>query len=214
VLGVMRSMGPVVVIIDEADAMLGDREQGGDSGVGARVFGLLAAQMGDTKYRGKIIWMLLTSRPDQLPIDLKRQGRAEVHIPLFYPTDDAELRTMMMTLAKKAGTQIAEADLPDEIHHKGNLSGADIEGIVGRAFRSSLLAGSRVITKDALAAALAGFMPSTQTLEREAQELAALIECTDVEFLPAGKRDKLAALGGREKAQERMTAIKQILEQR
>ena len=57
-------------------------------------------------------------------------------------------------------------------------------------------------------------MPSTQTLEREAQELAALIECTDVEFLPAPKRDKLAGLGGREKAQERLTAIKQILEQR
>ena len=214
VLGVMRSMGPVVVIVDEADAMLGDRDQGGDSGVGARVFGLIAAQMGDTKYRGKIVWMLLTARPDLLPIDLKRQGRAEVHIPLFYPSDDAELRVMLMTLAKKSGTALAEGDLPETIAHKGNLSGADIEGIVGRAFRTSLLGGSRTITKDALTAALAGFMPSTQTLEREAQELAAIIECTDVEFLPAPKRDKLASLGGRERAQERLTAIKQILEQR
>ncbi len=213
VLGVMRSMGPVVVIVDEADAMLGDRDQGGDSGVGARVFGLIAAQMGDTRYRGKIVWMLLTARPDLLPIDLKRQGRAEVHIPLFYPSDDAELRVMLMTLAKKSGTQLAEADLPDSIAHKGNLSGADIEGIVGRAFRTSLLAGSRTITKEALTGALASFMPSTQTLEREAQELAAIIECTDVEFLPAAKREKLATLGGRERAQERLTAIKQILEQ-
>ncbi|HEX7836678.1 MAG TPA: AAA family ATPase, partial [Kofleriaceae bacterium] len=169
VLGVLRSMGPVVVIVDEADAMLGDRDQGGDSGVGARTFGMIAAQMGDTQYRGRILWMLLTARPDLLPIDLKRQGRAEVHIPLFYPTDDAELRTMLMVLAKKAGTQLAEADLPAAIPHKGNLSGADIEGIVGRAYRASLLAGSRRITQGALAAALAGFMPSTQTLEREAQ---------------------------------------------
>ena len=38
--------------------------------------------------------MLLTSRPDLLPIDLKRQGRAEVHIPLFYPQDEAEVREM------------------------------------------------------------------------------------------------------------------------
>lgn len=214
VLGVLRSMGPVVVIVDEADAMLGDRDQGGDSGVGARIFGMIAAQMGDTQYRGRIVWMLLTARPDLLPIDLKRQGRAEVHIPLFYPTDDAELRTMLMVLAKKAGTELAEADLPAGIPHKGNLSGADIEGIVGRAFRASLLAGSRAITRDALAAALAGFMPSTQTLEREAQELAAIIECTDVEFLPPAKRDKLDQLGGREKLQERLTAIKQILEGR
>jgi SpoVK/Ycf46/Vps4 family AAA+-type ATPase len=214
VLGVLRSMGPVVVIVDEADAMLGDRDQGGDSGVGARIFGLIAAQMGNTQYRGKILWMLLTARPDLLPIDLKRQGRAEVHIPLFYPVDDAELRTMIMVLAKKVGTEIAESDVPTEIAHKGNLSGADIEGIVGRAYRTSLLAGSKTITKDAIAGALAGFMPSTQTLEREAQELAAIIECTDVEFLPPSKKERMDKLGGREKLQERLTAIKQILEQR
>ena len=214
VLGVLRSMGPVVVIVDEADAMLGDRDQGGDSGVGARTFGMIASQMGDTQYRGKIVWMLLTARPDLLPIDLKRQGRAEVHIPLFYPVDDAELRTMILVLAKKTGTTVNEADLPAEIAHKGNLSGADIEGIVGRAFRTSLLAGSRTITKAALEAALAGFMPSTQTLEREAQELAAIIECTDIEFLPPSKKARMDQLGGREKLQERLTAIKQILEQR
>ena len=69
-----------------------------------------------------------------------------------------------------------------------------------------------LVTGAALATALAGFMPSTQTLEREAQELAAIIECTDVEFLPPGKRDKLDKLGGREKLQERLTAIKQILD--
>ena len=214
VLGVLRSMGPVVVIVDEADAMLGDRDQSGDSGVGARTFGMIAAQMGDTRYRGKIVWMLLTARPDLLPIDLKRQGRAEVHIPLFYPTDDAELRTMLMVLAGKAGTRLAESDLPAEVPHKGNLSGADIEGVIGRAYRASLLAGSRAITKDALAAALAGFMPSTQTLEREAQELAAIVECSDLEFLPPAKQDKLTQLGGREQLQERLTAIKQILEGR
>ena len=214
VLGVLRSMGPVVVIVDEADAMLGDRDQGGDSGVGARTFGMIASQMGDTAYRGRIIWMLLTARPDLLPIDLKRQGRAEVHIPLFYPVSDAELKTMIITLARKSGTSVNPDDVPAEIAHKGNLSGADIEGIVGRAYRTSLLGGSRTITKEALASALAGFMPSTQTLEREAQELAAIIECTDVEFLPESKKERMDKMGGREKLQERLTAIKQILEQR
>ncbi len=214
VLGVLRSMGPVVVIVDEADAMLGDRDQGGDSGVGARTFGMIASQMGDTQYRGRIIWMLLTARPDLLPIDLKRQGRAEVHIPLFYPVDNAELRVMIKVLAKKSGTTVDDADVPMEIPNKGHLSGADIEGIVGRAFRTSLLKGSRAITKEALAAALASFMPSTQTLEREAQELAAIIECTDIEFLPPSKKERMDTLGGREKLQERLTAIKQILEER
>jgi AAA+ superfamily predicted ATPase len=214
VLNVLRSMGPVVIIVDEADAMLGDRDQAGDSGVGGRVFGMIASQMGDTAYRGKIIWMLLTARPDQLPIDLKRQGRAEVHVPLFYPHEDAELQQMFKVLARKAGTTLADEDVPQDVKHKGNLSGADIEGIIGRAWRTSLLAGSKTITRDALAAALEGFMPSTQSLEREAQELAAIIECTDLEFLPSAKREKMEKLGGREKLQERLTAIKQILEGR
>ena len=69
----------------------------------SRVFGMIASQMGDTRYRGKILWMLLTARPDLLPIDLKRQGRAEVHIPLFYPTDQDELRRCSWCSRRSSG---------------------------------------------------------------------------------------------------------------
>src|SRR5262249_20228391 len=58
VLSVLRAMGPVVVVVDEADAALGSREQDGDSGTSSRVFAMIAAQMGDTRYRGRIVWML------------------------------------------------------------------------------------------------------------------------------------------------------------
>ena len=71
VLTVLRSLGPVVVIIDEADASLGNRQSEGDSGTSSRVFAMIASQMGDTRYRGQIIWMLLTSRPELLPVDLE-----------------------------------------------------------------------------------------------------------------------------------------------
>ena len=111
---------------------------------------MIASQMGDTKYRGRIIWMLLTARPDLLPIDLKRQGRAEVHIPLFYPTDEGEIRQMFAILANKMGSRVAPEDIPS-IPQRGHLSGADIEGMVGRAWRKSLLAGQDHITREALA---------------------------------------------------------------
>src|SRR5204862_2742807 len=106
VLSVLRAMGPVVVVVDEADAALGSREQEGDSGTSSRVFGMIAAQMGDTQYRGRIIWMLITARPDLLPIDLKSPGRAEVHVPLFYPNEDGVLRQMIVNLAMKLGSRI------------------------------------------------------------------------------------------------------------
>ena len=150
VLSVLRAMGPVVVVVDEADAALGNRESDGDSGTSSRVFAMIASQMGDTRYRGKIIWMLLTARPDLLPIDIKRQGRAEVHIPLFYPTDENEIRQMFLILAKKLGSKLAAEDVPP-VPQKGQLSGADIEGIVGRAWRTSMLAGADHVTKEALA---------------------------------------------------------------
>ena len=212
VLAVLRAMGPVVVVVDEADAALGSREQDGDSGTSSRVFGMIASQMGDTRYRGQIIWMLLTARPDLLPIDLKRQGRAEVHIPLFYPTDEAEIRQMFVIMAKKLGSTVAAEDVP-AIPQKGHLSGADIEGMVGRAWRISLLAGRDRITKEALAEVIAQFMPSTQGLERELQETAAMLECTDRQFLPEAIVAKMEAEGGRGKLQARLTAIKHVVEE-
>ncbi len=212
VLSVLRAMGPVMVIVDEADAALGDRDAEGDAGTSSRVFGMIANQMGDTRYRGRILWMLLTARPDLLPIDIKRQGRAEVHIPLFYPTETRELNEMFVVLAKKLGAKLAAEDVPPTPEaQRGMLSGADIEGIVGRALRKSLLAGAKHVTREALATALDGFMPSTQGLEKELQETAAIIECTDREFLPPAMIAKIEKAGGRAALQERLTAIKQIV---
>jgi len=211
VLSVLRAMGPVVVIVDEADAALGDRDQGGDSGTSNRVFAMIAAQMGNTRYRGRILWMLLTCRPDLLPIDIKRQGRAEVHIPLFYPSDQNEVRDLFVAMARKMGTKLEPADVPP-IPQRGDLSGADIEGIVGRAWRKSLLAGEDRVTRADLAGVLAQFMPSTQGLERELQETAAIIECTDKRFLPEAIRSRVDAPGERAKLQERLTALKQLVE--
>ncbi len=210
VLAVLRAMGPVVVVVDEADAALGSREAEGDSGTSSRVFGMIAAQMGDTRYRGQILWMLLTARPDLLPIDLKRQGRAEVHIPLFYPTDEREIHQMFLILARKLGSRLAPDDVP-AIPQRGHLSGADIEGMVGRAWRMSLLAGADHITREALAEVVAQFLPSTQGLERELQETAAILECTDRQFLPPAVLERIDGDGGRAKLQARLTALKQMV---
>ncbi|MCA9086814.1 MAG: AAA family ATPase, partial [Planctomycetaceae bacterium] len=138
VLTVLRSLGPVVVVIDEADASLGDRNQSGDSGTSGRVFSMIAQQMGDTRYRGRIIWMLLTCRPDLLPIDLKRQGRAEVHIPLFYPDSEAEIRDMFEVMGRKNGITMESDSLTLSERHR-ELSGADIESVVLSGRRFALL---------------------------------------------------------------------------
>ena len=146
ILNVLRAMGPVVVVIDEADAALGNREGGGDSGTSSRVFSMIASQMGDTRYRGKLLWMLLTSRPDLLPIDLKRQGRAEVHLPLFSPSDDDEVAFMIKVMARKNKTSLAAGAIPGRAR-RPRASGADIESIVLAAKRTALDRRPRRLTR-------------------------------------------------------------------
>jgi len=212
VLTVLRSLGPVVVLIDEADAALGTRQADGDSGTSSRVFAMIASQMGDTRYRGKIIWMLMTSRPDLLPIDLKRQGRAEVHIPLFYPQDQAEFREMFRVMAKKNKVVLAADALPAAPTDRG-LSGSDIESILLSAKREALTAGKTEVTRADLEKALSEFIPSAQGLEKEMQEIAAVLECTQQSFLTPRWQTQLAQPDGRARLQERLVAIRQIVQQ-
>jgi AAA+ superfamily predicted ATPase len=216
-LGVLRSLGPVVVVIDEADAALGNRQSDGDSGTSARVFSMIARQMGDTRYRGKIVWMLLTSRPDLLPIDLKRQGRAEVHIPLFYPHDQAEMEAMFAAMARKSHVKLAPG-LPGPVDLTLGLSGADIESIVLASRRKGLERAAEAgqpepdtIAADDLKAALDDFMPSAQGLEKEMQEIAAVLECTEKRFLPDRWKEQVGQPGGRARLQERLAAIREVI---
>jgi SpoVK/Ycf46/Vps4 family AAA+-type ATPase len=101
ILNLLRAMAPVAVMIDEADAYLGDRSASGDSGVSSRVFSQIATAMSDTTNRGRIIWFLMTARPDLMPIDLKRQGRAEEHIALFPPENEEERVELFEVMKRK-----------------------------------------------------------------------------------------------------------------
>ncbi len=211
VLTVLKSLGPVVVIVDEADATLGNRNQDGDSGTSGRVFSMIAQQMGDTRYRGKIIWMLLTCRPDLLPIDLKRQGRCEVHIPLFAPTTTEDIAAMFRSMSKKNKVPLAENAIPEVSPDRG-LSGADLESILLASRRGALAAGRDVVEKTDLEQAIAEFIPSSEGLEKEMQEIAAVLECTERNFLPAKWSEQVGSPAARAKLQERMVAIRQVVE--
>ncbi len=209
VLNVLRSLGPVVVIIDEADAALGDRTSDGDSGTSGRIFSMIASQMGNTEYRGRIIWMLLTCRPDLLPIDIKRQGRAEVHIPLFYPRDETEAEQMFVVMARKNKIRLT-ADALHGFDLDRNLSGADIEGVILNAKRRALMDGREELTQEDIGTALESFIPSAEGLEKELQEIAGVLECTQRDFLPAHWRDKSAA--ARSDLQNRLVELRALID--
>ncbi|MGC2661970.1 MAG: hypothetical protein WA324_28755, partial [Bryobacteraceae bacterium] len=57
-------------------------------GVSGRVYSMIAEEMSSPQNRGRILWVLASSRPDLIEVDLKRPGRVDVKIPLF-PTANA-----------------------------------------------------------------------------------------------------------------------------
>ncbi|MEO0557996.1 MAG: AAA family ATPase [Bacteroidota bacterium] len=151
ILALLRAMNPVAVMIDEADAALGDRNASGDSGVSSRVFGQIAQAMSDTRYRGKIIWFLVTARPDLMPVDLKRQGRAEEHIGLFYPSTREDREELLSVMMRKTGVSAKMSDVPEALlDGERTYSGADMEALLTRAkFRAATHALDDVETPDA-----------------------------------------------------------------
>jgi ATP-dependent 26S proteasome regulatory subunit len=187
ILGLLDALGPVAVVIDEADAALGTRDiGGGDAGVGERVFSALAAFMGDTRRRGKVIWFLMTSRPDLVPVDLKRQGRAEEHIALFPPADADERAAMFQALQQRMNVPLASgvdaAALFGSSAHP--MSGADLEAILVRANRRIAAVGAPAISAALLAELIRDFQPPAYPLEIEYQRLIAAFECTSRALLP------------------------------
>jgi SpoVK/Ycf46/Vps4 family AAA+-type ATPase len=187
ILKLLSAMWPVGVIIDEADAFLGDRNQQGDSGTSNRVFAQLATFMANTEYRGKIVWFLITSRPDLLPIDLKRQGRAEEHLALFYPETAEEHEALFRIMLKKSGITTPVQSMTEVIDDPSGLSGADIEAVLARALLMSdatHASGDAAVPAETLRQAFADFIPATSPLERELQILVAVQECTSREVLP------------------------------
>jgi AAA+ superfamily predicted ATPase len=190
VLNLLQAMSPIAVMVDEADAQLGNRSMSGDSGVGNRVFAQIAQFMGNTELRGKVIWFLLTSRPDLLPVDLKRQGRAEEHIALFYPDNDEDRLAMLRAMQKKTGSNLASPDAEKFfLEHSGELSGADVEAVLTRARMKSVLEDNAVIDLEDLKSALEDFIPPSYPTEIELQNLVAVLECTSRSLLPVKYRD-------------------------
>jgi AAA+ superfamily predicted ATPase len=185
IFAVLRALGQVVVFVDEADQAAGKRESSDtDGGLSGRVYSMLAKEMSDTRNRGRIIWVFATSRPDLLEVDLKRQGRLDVHIPLFGPQSADEARALLLAIAKKLKLGLTAADLP-KLPEEVTLGGNEIEGVLVRALRTyELQADPKRPLKDLLGEVLQEVRPSAHTRKLEYMDLIAVKECTDARFLP------------------------------
>ncbi|HEY1110879.1 MAG TPA: AAA family ATPase [Opitutaceae bacterium] len=188
----IRALGPVIVVVDEADAVFGNRAADGDSGVSTRVFAAFAAHLGDSSLRGRELWIAMTSRPDLLAIDLKRQGRFGLCVPLFAAQNAdevVELFTVIGKVKKIALTPETLAYVRQELGTRP-LTGSDVEAILVRAKERAVLAqrDAEVQLTD-LRDAVDSFIDPLDPDLLALQELAAVLACSDRRFLPERYRD-------------------------
>ena len=191
ILMTIRALGPVIVVVDEADAVFGNRSADGDSGVSTRVFAAFAAHLGDSSLRGRELWVAMTSRPDLLAIDMKRQGRFGLALPLFAAQGPDDIEALFRAIA---GTK--KLTLTDELiafvrEKLGNrpLTGSDVESIITRARERVVLADREHLEREDLADAVESFIDPLDPGLLRLQELAAILACSDKRFLPEAYRN-------------------------
>jgi hypothetical protein len=188
----VRALGRCMVFIDEADQALGRRESGGgDSGLSGRLYSMIAQEMADTANRGRVLWILASSRPDLIEVDLKRPGRVDVKVPLLPTATSAESAALIAALTKRYGLEIGAADLQRlEARMPTLLTPGAAEALVVKAYRHSRT--QHVAAAVALEACLTGYQNPVPADVLEFQMRIAIREATDLAFVPPSFR-KFAA---------------------
>jgi len=187
ILMTIEALGPVIVVVDEADAVFGSRAGGGDdNGVSGRVFAAFAAHIGDSSLRGRELWIAMTSRPDLLTIDLKRQGRLGLCIPLFPAQNAQDVADLFNTVTKFKNIQISK-EVAAKLQDMGNqpLTGSDADSIITRAKEIAVLnQRDNDLQVADIAEAVGSFIDALDPDLLRLQELAAILACSDSRFLP------------------------------
>ncbi len=186
----LQALGRCYVFIDEADQAIGRRDSGGsDSGISGRIYSMLAEEMGSSTRRGKLIWILASSRPDLIEVDLKRPGRVDVKIPLFPTTDARESFDLLRMLCRRRQVPLGEAEF-DAVREAMPLllTPGAAETLVVKIYR--IVRTESKSPLDALRSALVDYQNPVPLETLQAQITLAVREASDLEFVPSQFRIK------------------------
>ncbi|HRA37980.1 MAG TPA: ATP-binding protein [Pseudomonadota bacterium] len=182
----IRALGRCIVFIDEADQTLGKRDSGsGDSGLSGRLYSMIAQEMSDSDNRGRLMWILASSRPDLIEVDLKRPGRVDVKIPLL-PTATVEESGALLRALLKRFDIVLDAAAMSGMPLPLLLTPGAAEALAVKVYRLSRTGPMAPV--DALAQCLDGYQPPVPRDVLEFQMRIAIREATDLKFVPESLR--------------------------
>ena len=180
------------VFIDEADQSLGRRAAGdNDGGLSGRVYSMFAKEMSEPSNRGRIVWVLASSRPDLIEVDLKRPGRVDVKLPLFPTATPEESFGLLRALCRRRGINLDENDLATNRERLPILlTPGAAEALALKVYRT--IKTRQLSAAEALAGALADYQNPVPLDTLRFQIALAVNEATDRAFVPAVFREMAA----------------------
>ncbi len=189
ILTVIRAIGQVVVIIDEGDRAFGSSDSESDGGTSSRVIARIKEFMSDTSNRGRILFLVMTNRPDKLDVDLKRAGRLDRKIPFLYSQTADEVEQVANALIRKDGirTNVDLVSIRPAFSAKlVGYSNADVEAVLLMANDDAAREGGPdvPVTDAHLTHAAADYFPSRDSELLEYMELLAVFEASSRRLLP------------------------------
>ncbi len=185
VLGMVRSLGPIILVIDEGDRAFGSQGDE-DGGTSSRVMARIKEFMSDPENRGQVLFILMTNRPDKLDIDIKRAGRLDRKIPFFYPDCAADVESVLSALLHRYNVEhelVWERDREATSARLIGYSNADLEAVVLQA-NDSARSQSVKLTSELFASAITDYLPSRDQRMLEYMELLAVFETSRRALLP------------------------------
>ena len=164
------SQQPVIVFVDEIDTAF-KRGDDRDSGVSRNIFSEFLQFTGNTKNRGKVIFIAATNRPDMLDPALKRAGRFDKKIPILIPNAEERAEVFKVIIKKyRFNTDLVNFKVFAE--KTPGYTGAEIEVVLRKAYELAC----EEMEQEAESAATDGFVEaeaeSTETITEDAADAA------------------------------------------
>ncbi len=185
---VLDALNRVLIFVDEADTQFGGVGQESHS-TERRLTGKIQSMMSDTSLRGRVFWLLMTARIQNLSPDIRRPGRVgDLIIPILDPEGEDCNAFIAWTFKSVLETDLTE-DLTAKLEKAlGPCSAATFSSLASELKARVSIKGSK-LSEDEILAVIREILPPSIGEARRYQTLQALVNCTRRSLLPEEFRE-------------------------